>query len=110
MANTGTYITGLLPVKKGDVVRIRWKGNPDLSYQTIKFFKSDRKQIEAGYLSLANLAKGYAGPIINVDAANGIADFTYDTDRHAYAGASYIAIVLYDTLENVIVTTNEEIV
>lgn len=110
VANPGTNITGLLPVKKGDVVRIRWKGNPDVLYQTIKFFKSDRTQIETGYLSLANLAKGHAGPIINVDAANGIADFTYDTAGHAYAGASYIAIVLYDTLEDVIVTTNEEIV
>lgn len=110
VANTGTYITGLIPVKKGDVVRIRWKGNPDVSYQSLKFFKSDRTQIATGYLSLANLAKGHAGPVINVDAANGIADFTYDTAGHAYTGASYISIVLFDTLENVIVTTNEEIV
>lgn len=110
VANPGTYITGLIPIKKGDVVRIRWGGNRDISYQALKFFKSDRTQIAAGYLSLANLVKGYAGPIINVDAANGIADFTYDTSGHAYVGASYIAIVLYDTLEDVIVTTNEEIV
>lgn len=110
MANPGTYITGLIPIKKGDVVRIRWGGNRDISYQALKFFKSDRTQIAAGYLSLANLVKGHAGPIINVDAANGIADFTYDTSGHAYVGASYIAIVLYDTLEDVIVTTNEEIV
>lgn len=110
VANTGTYITGLIPIKKGDVVRIRWGGNRDTGYQALKFFKSDRTQIAAGYLSLANLAKGHAGPIINVDAANGIADFTYNTAGSAYAGASYIAIVLFDTLEDVIVTTNEEIV
>lgn len=110
VANTGTYITGLIPIKKGDVVRIRWGGNRDTGYQALKFFKSDRTQIAAGYLSLANLAKGHAGPIINVDAANGIADFTYNTAGSSYAGASYIAIVLFDTLEDVIVTTNEEIV
>lgn len=110
VANTGTYITGLIPIKKGDVVRIRWGGNRDTGYQMLKFFKSDRTQIAAGYLSLANLAKGHAGPIINVDAANGIADFTYNTAGSSYAGASYIAIVLFDTLEDVIVTTNEEIV
>lgn len=110
VANTGTYITGLIPIKKGDVVRIRWGGNSDIGYQALKFFKSDRTQIAAGYLSLANLAKGHAGPIINVDAANGIADFTYNTAGSLYAGASYIAIVLFDTLEDVIVTTNEEIV
>lgn len=110
VANTGTYITGLIPIKKGDVVRIRWGGNSNTSCQSLKFFKSDRTQIAAGYLSLANLAKGHAGPIINVDAANGIADFTYNTAGSAYVGASYIAIVLFDTLEDVIVTTNEEIV
>lgn len=110
VANTGTYITGLIPIKKGDVVRIRWGGNRNTDYQALKFFKSDRTQIAAGYLPLASLAKGRAGPIINVDAANGIADFTYNTDNYAFANASYIAIVLYDTLEDVIVTTNEEIV
>lgn len=106
----GTNITGLLPIKKGDVVRIRWGGNRDTSYQSLKFFRSDRTQVATGYLSLSNLVKGHAGPIINVDAANGIADFTYNTTNSVAAGASYMAIVLYDTLENVIVTTNEEIV
>lgn len=71
VAHSGTNITGLLPVKKGDVVRIRWKGNTDISYQSIKFFKSDRTQVKVGYTSLANIEKGQAGPVINFNAANG---------------------------------------
>lgn len=106
VAHSGTNITGLLPVKKGDVVRIRWKGNTDVSYQSIKFFKSDRTQVKVGYTSLANLEKGQAGPVINFNAANGVADFKFDSSN----GAAYFSIVLYDTLENVIVTTNEEII
>ena len=72
VAHSGTNITGLLPVKKGDVVRIRWKGNTDVSYQSIKFFKSDRTQVKVGYTSLANIEKGQAGPVINFNAANGV--------------------------------------
>ena len=72
VAHSGTNITGLLPVKKGDVVRIRWKGNTDISYQSIKFFKSDRTQVKVGYTSLANIEKGQAGPVINFNAANGV--------------------------------------
>lgn len=106
VAHPGTNITGLLPVKKGDVVRIRWKGNTDVSYQSIKFFKSDRTQVKVGYTSLANIEKGQAGPVINFNAANGVADFKFDSSN----GAAYFSIVLYDTLENVIVTTNEEII
>ena len=106
VAHSGTNITGLLPVKKGDVVRIRWKGNTDISYQSIKFFKSDRTQVKVGYTSLANIEKGQAGPVINFNAANGVADFEFTSSN----GAAYFSIVLYDTLENVIVTTNEEII
>ena len=106
VAHSGTNITGLLPVKKGDVVRIRWKGNTDVSYQSIKFFKSDRTQVKVGYTSLANIEKGQAGPVINFNAANGVADFEFTSSN----GAAYFSIVLYDTLENVIVTTNEEII
>lgn len=106
VAHSGTNITGLLPVKKGDVVRIRWKGNTDISYQSIKFFKSDRTQVKVGYTSLAYLEKGQEGPVINFNAANGVADFKFDSSN----GAAYFSIVLYDTLENVIVTTNEEII
>ena len=36
----------------------------------------------------------------------GVADFKFDSSN----GAAYFSIVLYDTLENVIVTTNEEII
>lgn len=107
--NTGTNITGLLPIKKGDIVRIRWKGNTNDYYQALKFFKSDRTPTSDGYLSFANLAKELAGPVINLDLANGVADFEYNTTNQYYIDAAYFTIVLYDTLEDVIVTTNEVI-
>lgn len=108
--NQGTNITGLLPIKNGDVVRIRFKGSSDISYQSIKFFKPDRTQVKVGYMSFSNIKKGQIGTVINVDAANGIVDFEFNDSNAAARGAAYFSIVLYDTLENVIVTTNEEIV
>lgn len=108
--NTGTNITGLLPIKDGDVVRIRCKGNSDISYQSIKFFKSDRTQVKVGYISFYNVGNGNAGTVINVDSANGVIDFEFKASSIETNGAAYFSIVLYDTLENVIVTTNEEII
>lgn len=109
--NTGTNITGLLPIKDGDVVRIRCKGSSDISYQSIKFFKSDRTQVNVGYISFYNVGNGIAGTVINVDSANGVIDFEFNaTASSATTGAAYFSIVLYDTLENVIVTANEEII
>lgn len=108
--HAGTNITGLLPIKDGDVVRIRCKGNYDISYQSIKFFKSDRTQVAAGYISFYNVGNGQAGTVINVDSANGVIDFEFKATSSMSTGAAYFSIVLYDTLENVIVTTNEEII
>lgn len=110
VANQGTNITGLLPIKKDDVVRIRFKGSSDMSYQSIKCFKSDRTQIKNGYISFYNIGRGHAGTVINVDSANGVVDFKFDASSSDTTGAAYFSIVLYDTLENVIVTTNEEII
>lgn len=108
--NQGTNITGLLPIKNGDVVRIRFKGSSDISYQSIKFFKPDRTQVKQGYVSFHNIQNGHAGTVINVDSAHGVVDFEFNESNAAARGAAYFSIVLYDTLENVIVTTNEEIV
>lgn len=110
VAHTGTNITGLLPIKDGDVVRIRCKGNSDISYQSIKFFKSDRTQVKVGYISFYNVGNGHAGTVINVDSANGVIDFKFKATSSETTGAAYFSIVLYGTLENVIVTTNEEII
>ena len=108
--HAGTNITGLLPIKDGDVVRIRCKGNSDISYQSIKFFKSDRTQVKTGYISFYNVGNGHAGTVINVDSANGVIDFKFKATSVETTGAAYFSIVLYDTLENAIVTTNEEII
>ena len=106
----GTNITGLLPIKNGDIVRIRFKGSSDMTYQSIKFFKSDRTQVKTGYVSFYNIKNGQAGTVINVDSDHGVVDFEFNESKTAARDAAYFSIVLYDTLENVIVTTNEEIV
>lgn len=108
--NQGTYITGLMPIKNDDVVRIRFKGSSDISYQSIKFFKPDRTQVKQGYVSFYNINNGQAGTVINVDSAHGVVDFKFSESNAVARGAAYFSIVLCDTLENVIVTTNEEIV
>ena len=108
--NQGSYITGLMPIKNGDVVRIRFKGSPDISYQSIKFFKPDRTQVGFGYVSFQLVQNGQLGTVINFDPARGVVDFELDVSNPPAHNAAYFSIVLYDTLENVIVTTNEEIV
>ena len=110
IANEGSNITGLLPIKDGDVVRIRWKGNSNVSYQSIKFFKPDRTQVGFGYVSFQLVQNGQLGTVINFDPARGVVDFELDVSNPPAHNAAYFSIVLYDTLENVIVTTNEEIV
>lgn len=110
-ALSGYNITGLIPANVGDIIRLRWSGNTDTTYQAIKAFTSERADVVTGYISFANLTKSgsiYAN-IITADLENGILDFTiketiYTTDM------SYLTIVLAETdINNVIVTVNEEI-
>ena len=109
--NAGTLITGLVPCKCNDTVRIRWSGNSDGSYQTIKAFKSDRTQCAAGYVSFQMLnTNPNIAQMLQYDPANGICDFKL-IGTAALNGAAYLAIVLYESdIQNVIVAVNEEIV
>ena len=108
---------GTIRLTRGDTARLTIpiinsanNDDSDISYQSIKFFKSDRTQVKVGYISFYNVGNGHAGTVINVDSANGVIDFKFKATSSETTGAAYFSIVLYDTLENVIVTTNEEII
>ncbi len=107
---SGYNITGLIPYKYGDTIRIRWSGSTDGTYQSVKGFGSSRTQISTGYLSFTNIWKDGStqATVTRVDAANGILDFVITNS--VYANVSYLAIVLQETdINNVIITVNEEI-
>lgn len=111
---SGYNITGLIPCKPGDTVRIRWGGKQDEIYQQIKGFTSDKAQVYTGYMNFQNLAKGASGSlttnVITNNLANGKFDFTFREGGNVQLnGMAYMAIVLYGSLDNVIVTVNEEI-
>ena len=107
---TGTLITGLIPCAVGDMIRIRWTGKNDDTYQQIKTFKSDRTQCLTGYCSFAHIADGTLGAtLVQKDLANGIFDFKIGAGS-AFNTMAYMAIVLNESdINNVIVTVNEEI-
>lgn len=107
---TGTLITGLIPCAVGDMIRIRWTGKNDDTYQQIKTYKSDRAQCLTGYCSFAHIADGTIGAtLVQKDLANGIFDFKIGAGI-AFNTMAYMAIVLYESdINNVIVTVNEEI-
>ncbi len=108
VAYTGRNITGLIPCKFGDIIRIRWSGSTDTTYQSIKTFKSDRTQTNAGYISFYNITASSQASVVNADLANGILDFTLLNS--AYSSMAYFAVVLEETdISNVIITVNEEI-
>lgn len=114
VAISGYNITGLIPCKPGDTVRIRWGGKQDEIYQQIKGFTSNKTQVTTGYMNFQNLLKGSSGNltsnVITSDIANGKFDFTFKNGGNVQLiGMEYIAISLYGSLDNVIVTVNEEI-
>ena len=106
---TGTNITGLIPVTKGDTVRVRWNGKNDDTYQSIKFFKADKTQCATGYCSLYSINTGMLGNVIQKDSANGILDFDLTKTNAHITDCAYMAIVVYGDITNMIVTVNEEI-
>lgn len=114
VAYSGHNITGLIPCNPGDTVRIRWVGKQDEIYQQIKSFKSDRTECATGYMNFQNLLKGSSGSlsssVITQDLPNGKFDFVFRESGNNYINTmAYIAIVLYGSLDDVIVTVNQEI-
>lgn len=110
--NTDTNITGLIPCKIGDRVRMRFTGTSEVSYNAIKCFKSDRTECLTGYLSFHHLtAEGtaFTNNAIN-DIANGKLEFTLNATNNAKDMAYFAWVTTTKDINNCIVTINEEIV
>lgn len=110
--NTGTNITGLIPCKVGDRIRMRFTGTSDKNYNTIKCFKSDRTECSVGYVNFHLLtAEGsvFSNNVID-DIANGKLEFTMTTNDHTKDMAYFAWVTTTKDINNCIVTINEEII
>lgn len=107
-----TFITGLIPCNPGDTIRIRWDGSSDSTYQQIKTFKYSGSQVSTGYVNFANIVKTgstIASSIIQSDLANGKLDFTLASTGGHIVGMNYMCLTLHGSIDNCIVTVNQEI-
>ena len=109
--NASTNITGLIPCKVGDRVRMRFTGTSDKSYNAIKCFKSDRTECTVGYMSFSHIAGGGGFSEDPVDdIANGKLEFTMKTGSHTKDMAYFAWVTTTKDINNCIVTINEEII
>lgn len=109
--NTGTNITGLIPCKIGDRVRMRFTGTSEEIYNMIKCFKSDRTECEVGYVSFSQLASGgvFADNAVD-DIANGKLEFTVKLNNQTKDMAYFAWVTTTTDINNCTVTINEEII
>lgn len=110
--NAGTNITGLIPCKVGDRVRMRFTGTSDKSYNAIKCFKSDRTECSVGYVSFHHLTvegTAFSNNAID-DIANGKLEFTLTINGHTKDMAYFAWVTTTKDINNCIVTINEEII
>ena len=109
--NASTNITGLIPCKVGDRVRMRFTGTSDQSMNAIKCFKSDRTECTVGYLNFHHIAEGGGFSDNPVDdRANGKLEFTLKTGGHTKDMAYFAWVTTTKDINNCIVTINEEII
>lgn len=115
-AATGYFVSGLIPVKVGDKVCIRWPGGGNSDNLQIKGFKANRSAYD-GYLSFtlaSNPSDGSGGPIAGSEGfqyslADGIIDFTMTACNKWDASVAFITVTLYGAPADCIVTINEPI-
>ena len=115
----GYFVSGLIPAKLGDVVRIRWPGGGDPGYLQIKAFNSSRETIDTRYVSFSMMTTTSdaiyqavtAAGSYNADLTNGVMEFTIATSGvNAWTSAmAYITVTLYGAPADCIVTVNEPI-
>ena len=109
--NTGTNITGLIPCKAGDRVRMRFTGTSDKTYNVVKCFKSDRTECVVGYVSFYHLTQEnsvFASDVVD-DIANGKLEFTFKSSGSSKDMAYFAWVTTTKDISNCIVTINEEI-
>lgn len=109
--NSSTNITGLIPAQLGDVIRLRFEGTTETSYNNVKCFKADRSEVATGNVgfhtitSNANIAE-----VITNDIANGKLDFKLKLNAGTKDMAYFTFCTTTKDIDKIIITINEEIV
>lgn len=107
---SSTNITGLIHCQIGDVVRMRFTGTSDLSYNNVKCFTSDRADCAVGNISLKNLTtNAIFATVITNDIANGILDFSFNNNSSTKDMTYFAFCTTTSNIDDIIITINEEI-
>lgn len=107
---SSTNITGLIPCQIGDVVRMRFVGTSDLSYNNVKCFTSDRADCATGNIPLKNLTtNAIFATIITNNIANGVLDFSFKSNVSTNNMAYFAFCTTTSSIDDIIITINEEI-
>lgn len=115
-ANSGSFITGLIPVKKGDVVRF---GGNIFSGTSGNYnngmYKSDKTTVISGFAS--NTQYALTDPVTYATGLALIEPYDYDSSTHVLHSltvnrddAAYMCFTLTGSGEGAVITINEEIV
>ena len=108
--NSGTNITGLIPCKIGDTVRMRFHGTSDLYYNCVKCFTDSLADCTAGNISLTNLTtNAIFATIITDDIANGVLDFAFKNNSSTTNMAYFAFCTTTSSIDDIVITINEEI-
>ena len=108
--NASTNITGLIPAQLGDVIRLRFQGTTETSYNNVKCFKADRSEVATGNVGFhtitgnANIAE-----VITNDIANGKLDFKLKLNAGTKDMAYFAFCTTTKDIGKIIITVNEEI-
>lgn len=113
----GHFITGFIPVKIGDMIRIRWNNHYTLSsgYIALRSYNSAKQPLAARFpFNQMNTAEYEGLNFINsagyqFDYENGIVDFTLPETGYTPAGTAYLAFCLGGDPSEAIITVNEAI-
>lgn len=124
-ANSSYWCTGLIPITKGDVVRIKYVFNKstyndsnNYYYSNLCFYNADKSFNRFKYLNdfLSNFISGdYEWSGTNFE---GTLTFTFDGDSSMFNNAKYIRVSsaylgnsenVQTSIENAVITINEEI-
>ena len=109
---SSTFITGLIPCAVGDTIRIRWNGSTDTTYQQMKTYKWNFEQVTTGYVNFANIVKSgssIAANLIQSDLEHGKLDFTLASSGGHLNSMSYVCFTLHGSIDDCIITVNQEI-
>lgn len=114
----GLFITGFIPVKIGDYIRVRWDNTEDIDtgYTAFRPFDVNKNSLSdrMPFLQTENPTSNWGIAVKNsigyqYSHDNGIFDFTLPVDSQIPESTAYIAFILSGSPSKAIVTVNEPI-